>query len=451
MARHGDVGAAICRDLIMTTREQNTLLTQTGPNTAMGNAFRRYWIPALLSEEIPAPDCAPVRVKLLSERLVAFRDSQGKIGLLDEFCAHRLVSLWFGRNEDSGLRCPYHGWKYDTNGQCVDIPSEPESSTLCTKVKLTSYPCVERGGVVWTYMGAAEQQPPLPEFEWMLVPQSQRHVGKRLGECNYLQAMEGGIDSSHVSSLHSGELLPGGMLGPKGGRKDDRGADYLAERRTKFEVLESGGGLLIGACRRADGEKNYWRLTQWIMPWYTMIPPHDDDPLHGHAWVPIDDENCFAWNFTHHPTRSLTANEVEAMRRGDGIYAELIPGTYRTVANKDNDYLMDREAQKSGRYYSGVKGVAMQDASLQESMGLVVDRTRERLAASDIAIVRARRRLISALEDIEKGSEPPGLDPATHHVRSASIFLPADLQLSQAAQTIAAATRAVVGAAHTSV
>ncbi len=435
----------------MATPGQNIALTQTGPGTPMGEVFRRYWIPALMAEELPGPDCPPVRVKLLSERLIAFRDTNGTLGLIDEFCAHRRVSLWFGRNEENGLRCPYHGWKYDVNGQCVDVPSESEGSRFCTKVKLNSYPCVERGGVIWTYMGPAEQRPPLPEFEWALVPDSQRHVGKRLGECNYLQAMEGGIDSSHVSSLHSGELMPGGFLSKKVGHQGERGASYLAERRTKFEVLESAGGLLIGASRRADADKTYWRLTQWVMPWYTMIPPDDDNPLHGHAWVPIDDENCFAWNFTHHPTRALTAQEIEAMESGDGIYAELIPGTFRTLANKDNDYLMDREMQKTGRYYSGIKGIAMQDASLHESMGPVVDRSREMLAASDIAIIRARRRLLGALDELQKGNAPPALDPATHRVRSASVFLPNGTALSQAGDIIEAATRAELGVAHTAV
>jgi len=435
----------------MTMEEQNRLLTQTGPGTPLGNAIRRYWIPALMSQELPGPDCPPVKVKLLSECLIAFRDSEGRLGLLDEFCAHRRVSLWFGRNEQGGLRCPYHGWKYDVTGQCVEVPSEPDDSRFCSRVKLTSYPCVERGGVIWTYMGDPSEQPPLPEFEWALVPDAHRHVGKRLGECNYLQAMEGGIDSSHVSSLHSGELMPGGFLSKKPGHQGDRGASYLVERRTKFEVLESAGGLLIGACRRASGGNNYWRITQWIMPWYTMIPPDDDNPIHGHAWVPIDDENCFAWNFTYHPTRALTAQEVEAMESGDGIYAELIPGTFRTVANKDNEYLMDREAQKSGRYYSGIKGIAMQDASLQESMGAVVDRSKEMLAASDIAIIRARRRLLGALDTVAKGGQPPGLDPATHRVRSATIFLSGDTPLSQAEDTVAAATRAELGIAHTAV
>ena len=179
----------------MSTRGQNDFLTQTGPGTPVGNLLRRYWIPALLSAEVPEPDCAPVRVKVLSERLLAFRDTQGRVGVIDEFCAHRGVSLWFGRNEENGLRCSYHGWKYDVTGQCTEVPSEPEASGFCKKIKLTSYPCVELGDVIWIYMGPAEHKPPLPAFEWAKVPHSHRFVSKRTQECNYLQAMEGGIDS----------------------------------------------------------------------------------------------------------------------------------------------------------------------------------------------------------------------------------------------------------------
>jgi Phenylpropionate dioxygenase and related ring-hydroxylating dioxygenases, large terminal subunit len=184
----------------MLRKEQNDLLTQTGPGTAMGQLFRSYWIPALLAEELPENECPPVRVKLLSERLLAFRDSNGRYGLIDEFCAHRGVSLWFGRNEECGLRCPYHGWKYDVTGQCIDVPSEPEASGFSRKIKLTSYPLVERGGVLWTCMGDPDKQPPLPEWEFITVPPPQTFTSKRLQESNWLQAMEGGIDSSHVPS-----------------------------------------------------------------------------------------------------------------------------------------------------------------------------------------------------------------------------------------------------------
>src|SRR5579864_8511367 len=193
-------------DYRMTTREQNDLLTRTGPGTPMGELFRRYWLPAMHVDELPEPDCAPVRVTLLSEKLIAFRDTRGRVGIVEEFCAHRGASLWFGRNEEGGLRCPYHGWKYDITGQCIEVPSEPAESGFCKKVKLTSYPLVERGKVLWAYLGPADKKPPLPEWEFAMVPPQQTFVSKRLQECNWLQAMEGGIDSSHVSFLHRGDL-----------------------------------------------------------------------------------------------------------------------------------------------------------------------------------------------------------------------------------------------------
>jgi len=190
----------------MLRKEQNDLVTQTGPGTPMGQLFRCYWLPALMADELPENECPPVRLKILSERLLAFRDTDGRYGLIDEFCAHRGVSLWFGRNEEHGLRCPYHGWKYDVNGQCVDVPSEPVESGFCSKVKLKSYPLVKRGPVLWTYMGPPDKQPPLPEWEFAIVPPEQTFLSKRFQESNWLQAMEGGIDSSHVSFLHRGDL-----------------------------------------------------------------------------------------------------------------------------------------------------------------------------------------------------------------------------------------------------
>ena len=399
----------------MLTPDQDKLLTRTGPGTPMGGLFRRYWIPALLCEELPTPDCAPVRVQLLSERLIAFRDTQGRVGLVDEFCRHRRASLWFGRNEGSGIRCAYHGWKFDITGQCIDIPSEPAGSTFCRDVQVKAYPCVEQGGAIWTYMGPPDLRPAFPEFEWARVAETHRFVSKRLQECNFMQAMEGGIDSSHVSVLHSGEMHTDAL------HKGTKGSTYQKDTRPQFEVVDSPGGLLIGARRNAEAGSYYWRMTQWIMPWYTMIPPYGDHALHGHAWVPIDDENCWTWSMSHHPTRPLSELEWEAIRSGQSIYAELIPGTYRPVANKDNDYLMDRAGQKSGRYYSGVKGISMQDASIQESMGPITDRSLEYLASTDIAIVKARRRLLEAAQALGRAGVLPGLDPATHRVRPASL------------------------------
>src|SRR6266545_5350062 len=190
----------------MLRREQSELLTRTGPGTPLGRMIRSYWIPALLAEELPGNDCPPARVKLLSERLLAFRDTNGRYGLMDEFCAHRGVSLWFGRNEDCGLRCAYHGWKYDVTGQCVEVPSEPENSNFARKVKLTSCPLVKVGDILWTYMGDPEKRPELPEFEFVHVSPERTYTSKRWQESNWLQALEGGIDSSHVAWLHSGGL-----------------------------------------------------------------------------------------------------------------------------------------------------------------------------------------------------------------------------------------------------
>ena len=413
----------------MLTLEQNEFLTRTGPGTPMGELFRRYWLPALLLEELPVPDCPPVRVKLLGERMIAFRDTQGRLGIMDEFCAHRGVSLWFGRNEQNGLRCPYHGWKYDVTGQCIELPSEgvDGNGPMCKRIRLKAYPCREGGGVIWIYMGPAEHEPPFPEFEWMRVPPSHRYICKREQLSNYLQAMEGGIDSSHVSWLHSGELHTDPL------HQGTQSAKYQGDTAPVLDARETPGGMMIGARRNAEAGQFYWRVTQWVLPTHTMIPPYGDHGLHGHCWVPVDDEHCITWNMTHHPSRPLTEMELKAMQNGQGMYADLIPGTYRPVAHPGNDYLIDRAAQKSGRYYSGVKGIAMQDASLQESMGPIIDRRRENLTVTDRGIVLARKLLTQAAQEVQAGQAPPALDPATHRVRSSSFLLPAGTPFTQAA------------------
>jgi phenylpropionate dioxygenase-like ring-hydroxylating dioxygenase large terminal subunit len=428
----------------MLRQEQNDLLTQTGPGMPGGRLFRSYWLPALLAEELPENECPPVRVKLLSERLLAFRDTHGRYGLIDEFCAHRGVSLWFGRNEEGGLRCPYHGWKYDVTGACLEVPSEPAESGFCNKIKLKSYPLIKIGPVLWTYMGPAEKTPPHPEFEFARVPDANCFTSKRLQECNWLQAMEGGIDSSHVSWLHRGALDSDPLF------KGARGNSYnLGDARPVFEVVEHPGGLYIGARRNAENGRYYWRITPWVMPCFTTIPPRGDHPVHGHFWVPIDDANCWAWSFDYQPTRALTPDEVKAMRAGKGIHVTYVPGSFRPAANKDNDYLIDRAAQRAGRTYSGVEGIAMQDASLQESMGPVVDRTKENLVSTDNGIIMARHRMLRAIKALmEKDATPPGVDPAHHRVRSAAVVLPPDQAFKDAARE---ALTVREGLAHASV
>ena len=404
----------------MLRKDHSDLLTQTGPGTAMGRMFRSYWIPALLADELPENDCPPVRVKLLSERLVAFRDTEGRFGLMDEFCAHRGVSLWFGRNEECGLRCSYHGWKYDVTGQCVDVPSEPASSGFAQKIKLKAYPTIELGGVIWAYMGPPAEQPPAPNFEWVHLPRGHVYISKRWQESNYLQAMEGGIDSSHVSFLHRYDLDRDPL------HRNTDGAKHTRNTNTVFDILESPAGLLIGARRNADPGYHYWRVTQWLMPWYTLIPPYKGNALNGHAWVPMDDVNNMAWTMTFHPVRPLTDEELDTMRKGGGVHPELISGTFQPVANRYNDYLIDREAQEAGRSYNGVKGLAMQDASVQESMGPIQDRSKENLVSTDNAIIMARLSLRKAAQAVSQGKRAPGLEQEAQSVRSSSFILPED-------------------------
>jgi len=428
----------------MLSKEQNELVIQTGPGTRMGDLFRCYWLPVLLSQELADNDGPPVRVKILSERLVAFRDTKGRVGLIDEFCAHRGPSLWFGRNEECGLRCPYHGWKFDVDGQCVDVPSEPAESGYAKKIKLKSYPTVEKGGVIWAYLGPAERRPPEPAFEFCTVPREQSFISKRFQESNWLQAMEGGIDSSHVSWLHSGNVNNDPLFKGAGGNKYNFG-----DLAPVFEVAEAPGGLFIGARRKAEDDQYYWRITPWVMPCFTGVPPRGDHPMHGHFWVPIDDESCWAWSYDYHPVRALTKEERAAMEAGNGVHCEYVPGTFRPLANKDNDYLMDRQAQREKREYSGIKGIAIQDSSLQESMGPIVDRTKENLVGCDNGIIMARHRLMRAARALaEKGTIPPGVDNEHHKVRACAMLLKRDVAFREGAGE---ALKAKAGRAQTTV
>ena len=242
--------------------------------------------------------------------------------------------------------------------------------------------------------------------------------------------MEGGIDSSHVSFLHSANLNTDPLFKGAAGNKYN-----MADLRPVFEVVDNPGGLLIGARRNAEDDQYYWRITQWLMPAFTMIPPRADHPVHGPFWVPIDDENCWAWSYDYKASRELTVAERQAMQNGEGIHCEVIPGTFIPRANKSNDYLMDREAQKAGSTYSGIRGIAVQDSSLQESMGPICDRSKEKLAPTDRGIMLARRKLLKALQELqEEGRLPPGVDPDSHKVRSAALLLPRDQAYDVAAR-----------------
>jgi nitrite reductase/ring-hydroxylating ferredoxin subunit len=403
----------------MLKASDNELLTRVGAATPMGELLRRYWVPALPSADLAGPLGAPRRLSVMGQQLVAFRGEDGLVGVLAERCAHRCASLYFGRNEVGGLRCIYHGWKYDRSGQCVEQPTEPSTSGFKDKIKIPAYPVAERAGIIWIYLGPPADQPDFPQLEWLVVPPENVFCSVRLQQTNFVQAIEGGIDSSHVSVLHQdARRWRGEAPTPDWDRLFDDSAPQLDLEPTDY-------GMAIGACRRSGADR-YWRVTQWVMPWYTLVPRDGDRPINAHAWVPLDDTHTWTWSISYHPDRPLTRDEIEAYRSGAGIHAEEIPGSHVPVRNKGNDYLMDRLLQRVG-FFSGIEGIPNQDAAVQESMGEIVDRSAEHLGTSDAAIVVFRRRLLRAATALrERGEPPPGLDPLTHRIRSASAVLGAD-------------------------
>jgi nitrite reductase/ring-hydroxylating ferredoxin subunit len=372
---------------------------------------------------------------LLGEDLVCFRDSDGKVGILDAYCPHRRVNLFYGRNEECGLRCVYHGWKFDVAGNCVDMPSEPDATNFKNKVKLTSYPTVDRGGVIYIYMGPADLKPEPPELEWSYLPEAQRTATKRLQQNNWAQAVEGGIDSSHISFLHNRTV-------DQSVNKDSpipRNKYHGQDRHPVFEIEEVDYGLRIAARRNAEPGKHYWRITQFLFPYYTMIPPvgnfenSEGQPYAGHAWVPIDDENTWTWSFGANPARDYTAEEREFAGGKKGMWGP-IDDSYLPLQNRSNNYMIDREVQRT-QSFTGISGIPNQDAAVQESMGPIVDRSKERLGTSDTAIIVFRKSLIRLAKELAEGTEPIA---ATHgdlyNVRSVSILLDEGVAFAEGAE-----------------
>lgn len=416
----------------MLSRKDNEMLTRVAPGTPTGNLLRQYWQPALLSSELPEPDGIPLRVLLLGEELVAFRDSSGRVGLLAVNCPHRGAPLHYGRNEQGGLRCVYHGWKFDIDGRCVDMPNEPPESNFKDKIRHVAYPCAERAGVIWTYMGPLKPPPPLPELEWIGVPDNQRFQAKRLQYCNWVQALEGDIDQSHVSFVH--RRLDQPLDDGNGREKVDR--IRAADTHPRFEVVETDYGVLIGAGRQADAGSVYWRITQFLLPFWTMTGPYGENPSRQtRAWVPMDDEKTMLFSVTFHPLRPLTDKEIAKMRAGGGAgyagEANFLPratepgGAWRPKASKENNYFWSRELQQN-KFYSGIPEFWAQDAAMQEGMGPIYDRTKEHLGTSDLGIIRVRQRLLEAARTLcDRGMPPPGaLEPALYRVRGAAALLP---------------------------
>jgi phthalate 4,5-dioxygenase oxygenase subunit len=387
----------------MLSAKDNAYVTQVGPGTPMGNLFRRYWLPALLAEELPEADCPPIRLKLLGEELVAFRATSGKPAVLDTWCPHRNANLFWGRNEQEGLRCVYHGWKFDAEGACVDMPNEPPRSQFKDKIKQPAYRAVDRAGVIWVYMGPQELEPEIPELEWTLVPEGQRNVSKRIQACNWLQNLEGEVDSSHANFLHA-------QLGPD--RKPIRNDERDEDLHPVFSVLETDYGLAICARRDAGPDKYYWRITPFMLPSYTIIPGQ-----YGGNWtftgaVPMDDTSMIGITATWNPSQAVPKRPFVD-----------VDGSYFPIQNKDNDYLIDREAQKTVSY-TGIRGVRVQDMAVQEDQrGPISDRTTEHLGSSDAGVISTRRRLTAQARALAEGAEPSQpRTPGVYRVRSMAIL-----------------------------
>jgi phthalate 4,5-dioxygenase len=397
--------------------EDHKLLAETGSNTAMGNLLRRYWTAALLSRELDVGG-TPVRVRLMAEDLIAFRGPDGKVGLLAEHCSHRGASLYFGKNEDCGLRCSYHGWKYDVDGNCIDMPNEPPQTQFKGRVKHTAYPCIEKNGVVWAYMGPRAKQPPLPALEWLTVPESHVFVSKRRQRCHWTQGMEGDLDSAHLSILHN-DLLRQRAANPR-----NRSAVWaMRELQPEIKTEAMPNGLLLAAKRTAEADTCYWRVNQWFMPFFTNWPIPGDNPQAGHAWIPIDDASCWVFTFSWHPARALRADELAQMRAGSDIHAPVDPATFVPLHNAGNDYA-GPDAPPSRQPWMGVTALQAQDLAMTESMGALYDRTQENLTASDLVVAQARHRLIAAAREVAQGGEPPGHDPRSYRLRPLAMELP---------------------------
>ena len=423
----------------MLSTKDNEKLTRVGPGTPMGDLMRRYWQPVLLSREVADNDGDPIRVRILGEDLVAFRDTSSRVGLISEWCPHRLTSMFLGRNEENGLRCVYHGWKFDVSGACVDMPNEPEEFDFKHKVKLVAYPTEEMGGVIWAYMGPAELKPVLPKFEFTQQPETHRSASKVIEECNWLQGLEGGIDSIHSSFLHR-KIGKGKGIGLDGLR-----AEGLAG---KLDVEPTDYGYRYTNSRALPGKgENYVRGYHFVMPhiqvraaqlkndgsWYKF-------KIAGHHWVPIDDHTTMVWNWFYSLDDALTQGEKDEEISGNGP-AFVDPVTFRAAVNPRNNWLVDRDMQRNENF-TGIQGVNAQDRAVQEAMGPIVNRSKEHLGQTDRAVIMTRRMLLNAVDTVADGGTPPGLGDSYYNIRAIEDVIPeADFGLDSLAERMYAGAR----------
>jgi phthalate 4,5-dioxygenase len=393
----------------MLTREENELLCRVGAEAPMGKMLRRYWIPALMSSELESGG-APKRVRLLGEDLVAFRDGAGRAGILDENCPHRGSSLVLARNEDCGLRCLYHGWKIDVAGNVLETPAEPEESTFKERVRAIAYPAREWGGFVWTYMGPPGLEPPELDFPWTRLPEDHSVVIKVRTECNWVQALEGVIDSAHGNYLHSNLLKPASGLSATVLREDGRLDRPSDDGAPTIEAENTPYGFRYAAIRKpiVDPETNkYVRVTLFIAPIYALFPGAKG-MTNMQIFVPLDDEHTmhyFVKTSLEGPLDERT-REIHMKRAGTRMRID-IDAEYRKVRSAENNWMQDREAMKRGESFSGIFGVTTEDIAMQESMGPIYDRTKEHLGTSDVAVIRMRRLMLDAVRRFRDNGDPP--------------------------------------------
>lgn len=395
-------------------RNDSEDLTRVGPGTTMGNFMRQYWIPAAKCSELEK-DGTPMRLLLLGEKLVAFRDSEGRVGVMDHMCPHRNATLVLGRNEEGGLRCIYHGWKFDASGQCVDMPNVRPGQDFKAKIRTHAYRTAERNGILWVYMGERQDAPPpLPMVEATLLGEDEVEISFMMRSCNWMQSLEGDIDTSHFGFLHVGHLDPQNV--PEGHPLEHTASD----RAPEYHVSDTPWGTTYGAYRKVKPETMYWRFANYMFPFWTQTP-QGDFPINiqARAWVPLDDGHTMMIFWRRRVAQLRSTNEPLKDGRplgGSRPQPDFHPrGTgwldrYRVVADASNDWLIDREAQRTGRIYSGIDHISLQDQAVTESMGAITDHSREHLGPGDVMIARTRRRALQAARAFAAGEPPPGVD-----------------------------------------
>jgi phenylpropionate dioxygenase-like ring-hydroxylating dioxygenase large terminal subunit len=390
----------------MISREENELLTQSGRGTPCGELMRRYWQPVALAEELPAGG-APLSVRILGEDLALFRDEGGRIGLLGLHCSHRGTDLSYGRIENGGLRCLYHGWLYDIHGRCLEQPGEPGGGANRDAIKQRAYPCQEKGGVIFTYMGPGAV-PLLPNYEFLNQPASHSCVYKVYHDCNYQQANEGNIDPVHLSFLHRFlEHKEERYTGVRG--SDESHYNLIARAQPpSLEVEITDFGVRIYSVRQMGGEKIYLRVSNFVLPNLSTFPGQTGGQGYGVNWhVPIDDTRHWKYCFFFNRQAPLDQKVI------DNALAE-VDDHFMPVRNAGNRFMQDRASMQAQTYTGMGSGFQTHDAFATGSQGAIQDRTQENIVSSDIAIVAARKLMEKAIDDIQAGREPPHVirDPA---------------------------------------